>query len=352
MSKVRKVVLVILTVLALMVIGAYAFLQAQLGKINRVTAGETQFTTEDFDEDTDGPDTITDVDWGSIEGIETKEGVTNVLLVGQDTRVEGQRARSDSMIILSIDNNNKRLCMTSIMRDLYVQIPDYNGKSYSNNKINAAYAFGGFELLDATIEANFGVHIDYNVEVNFTGFKDIIDTIGGIDVRLNQAEVDYLSGATSTGRMHSGTDPISGLKVGMNHLDGDAALAYARIRKVNTDTSHDDFGRTERQRVVIQTVFQKMKDRPWTDLLAIYDSVASDLTTDMNNDEIISLALTAYNMSAQQIDEYRVPEDGAYSGETIRRMSVLVPTSWDLCRANIQEFIYGKSAATPSTTAE
>lgn len=351
MSKVRKVVLVILTVLALMVIGAYAFLQAQLGKINRVTAGDTVFSDEDFEEDTDAEDSITNVDWGQASGIETMDGVTNILLVGQDTRVEGQRARSDSMIILTVDNNKKRLGMTSIMRDLYVQIPDYNGKSYSNNKINAAYAFGGFELLDATIEANFGVHIDYNVEVNFEGFKDIIDTIGGIEIRLNQAEVDYLSG-NSKYSSHTGTGDISGLQVGLNLLDGDAALAYARTRYVNTDTSHDDFGRTERQRIVIQTVFQKVKDEPWTDLLAVYDAVADDLTTDMTNDEIISMAMTVYQMGADEIEEYRVPEDGAYTGETIRRMSVLVPTSWDLCRANLQEFIYGQTSVVGTTTEE
>lgn len=337
MSKVRKVILIILAVLALMVIGAYAFLQAQLNKINRVTAGETEFTDEDFDEDTDEADTIDldSLDWGIQNGVETREGVVNILLVGQDTRVAGQRARSDSMIILSIDNNNKRLSMISLMRDLYVKIP-----GYSDNKINAAYAFGGFELLDATIAENFGISIDYNVEVDFEGFKDIIDAIGGIDIRLNEAEVSYLSGSSKYSSKGGGNS-FSGLTVGYNHLDGEAALAYARIRYVNTDTSHDDFGRTERQRTVIQTVFQQMKDEPWTNLLALYDSVADDLTTDMTNDEILSIALTAYNLGADSIDEYRVPEDGAYSSEYIRKMSVLVPTNWDNLRANVQEFIYG-----------
>lgn len=337
MSKIRKVVLIILAVLALMVIGAYAFLQAQLNKINRVTAGETEFTDEDFEEDADGPDTIDidSLDWGIQNGVETQEGVINILLVGQDTRVAGQRARSDSMIILSIDSNNKRLSMISLMRDLYVKIP-----GYSDNKINAAYAFGGFELLDATIAENFGVNIDYNVEVDFEGFKDIIDTIGGIDIRLNEAEVAYLSGNSKYSSKGDG-NAFSGLSVGYNHLDGAEALAYARIRYVNTDTSHDDFGRTERQRTVIQTVFQQMKDEPWTSLLALYDSVADDLTTDMTNDEILSIALTAYNLGADSIDEYRIPEDGAYSSEKIRKMAVLVPTNWDTLRANVQEFIYG-----------
>lgn len=337
MSNVRKVILVILSVLALMVIGAYAFLQVQLNKINRITAEETQFTTENFDEDTTEEDTITDVNWGNVlnQSREIK-GVVNILLVGQDTRETGVRARSDSMIILSLDSNRKKLTMSSIMRDLYVQIP-----GYSNNKINAAYAFGGFDLLDRTIETNFGIHIDYNVEVDFNGFIHIIDALGGIDIKLNEAEVSYMDGSSEYSD-YSLQDPISGLSVGYNHLNGYAALKYARIRYVRTDNSHDDFGRTERQRIVIQTVFQQVKQRPWTDLLNLYNAVAGDITTDMSNDKILTLGLTAYNFGADSISEYRIPEDGSYSGQRIHGMAVLVPNDWDLLRANLQEFINGK----------
>ena len=339
MSRVRKVILIILAVLALLVIGVYAFLQMQLNKINRITADETQFTTEDFDEDTDEPDTISDVDWGDTdipENVETQAGVTNILLVGQDTRVAGQRARSDSMIVLTVDNNRKRLSMVSIMRDLYVQIP-----GYSNNKINAAYAFGGFELLDKTIETNFGIHIDYNVEVDFQGFIDIIDKLGGIDIKLNSREVEYMSGRSYTSG-YAQQDPISGLTVGYNHLNGEAALMYARIRHESTGNARDDFGRTERQRIVIQTVFQQVKNQPWTDLLGLYNSVASDITTDMTNDEIMSLALSAYSLGVDSIAEYRIPSDGNYSGQRVHGMDVLVPNDWNLLRADLREFIYGE----------
>lgn len=338
MSTVRKVILVVFSVLALMVIGAYAFLQVQLNKINRIQAEETQFTTEDFDEDTTEEDTITEVNWGDIISdtqLPEMTGVVNVLLVGQDTRVEGQRARSDSMIILTMDTNQKRLCMTSLMRDLYVQIP-----GYSNNKINAAYAFGGFELLDRTIETNFGVHIDYNVEVDFQGFIHIIDALGGIDIKLNEAEVSYMDGSSEYSD-YSQQDPTPGLSVGVNHLDGEAALKYARIRYVRTDNSHDDFGRTERQRVVIQTVFQEVKKRSWGDLLNLYNSVAKDITTDMTNDQILTYALTAYNLGTESIAEYRIPEDDTYSGQRVHGMAVLVPNDWNVLRANVKEFIYG-----------
>ena len=338
MSNVRKVILMLLAVLALMIIGAYAFLQVQLNKINRITADKTEFTTEDFDEDTTEEDTIAEVDWGNLDGDKKPEeihGVVNLLLVGQDTRVPGQRARSDSMIILSIDSNRKQMGMVSIMRDLYVKIP-----GYSDNKINAAYAFGGFSLLDQTIETNFGIHIDYNVEVDFDGFIHIIDALGGIDIKLNAAEVSYMDG-TSEYSDYSLQDPTPGLSVGYNHLDGEAALKYSRIRYVRTDNSRDDFGRTERQRIVIQTVFQQMKSSPWTDLLNLYNSVASDITTDMTNDEILSIAMTAYNFGADAISEYRIPEDGSYSGGSKHGMSVLVPNDWNVLRANLQEFIYG-----------
>ncbi len=336
MSNIRKVILIILSVLSLMVIGAYAFLQVQLNKVNRITAGETEFTTEDFEEDTDEPDSITSVDWGEMNGIRTRDGVTNVLLVGQDTRQEGERARSDSMIILSVDTVHNRMTMTSLMRDLYVKIP-----GYSDNKLNAAYRFGGFELLDATIEENFGISIDYNIEVDFEGFQTVIDAVDGIDVVLTADEVAYMSRQSAYGRDHN-NKTITGLVVGENHLYGEAALVYARIRYVATaNGTRDDYGRTERQRTVIQQVFQQLKDQPWTDLLGIYDNVADVLTTDMTNDELLSIALTAYNLGANEIEEYRVPEDGSYSGEYVRRMSVLVPNDWNVLRANLQEFIYG-----------
>lgn len=116
---------------------------------------------------------------------------------------------------------------------------------------------------------------------------------------------------------------------------------YARIRYVGTGNYRDDYGRTQRQRIVIQTVFRQIKDQPWGSLLTIYDKVSGDLTTDMTNDEILSIALTAYGLGADSIDEYRIPADGTYSGQRVHGMAVLVPNDWNSTRADLQEFIYG-----------
>ena len=224
-----------------------------------------------------------------------------------------QRQRSDSMIILSINKNTKQMTMVSVMRDLYVQIP-----GYSDNRINSAYAFGGFELLDATIEQNFGVVIDYNVEVNFNGFKDIVDKVGGIDVDLTEEEVEYMNSAKFVHTMNY--KGKQNFKAGTNHLDGAQALCYARIRRVG-----DDFARTQRQRTIIQTVYKKAKEESWTKLLGIYESVADDLTTDMDPLQPVSIAFSGYDMGLDSLNSYRVPSDGSYRNETINRMMVLVP---------------------------
>ena len=138
-SRALRVLLIVLVILLVLGGALAAFGGFELSKINRL--GASIFTKEDFDQDASGADTIEAVDWGEAHVATKVDGVVNILLVGQDTRGE-QRQRSDSMIILSINKNTKQMTMVSIMRDLYVQIP-----GYSDNRINSAYAFGGFELL-------------------------------------------------------------------------------------------------------------------------------------------------------------------------------------------------------------
>lgn len=246
-----------------------------------------------------------DVEWDFIERIED-DHLMNILLVGQDRREGESRQRSDTMILCSINLETGETSLISFLRDLYVQIPG----GYSDNRLNATYVFGGFDLLDATLTENFGVSIDGNFEVDFTGFKAIIDMIGGINIELTSAEAAYMNK-----RGHS-------LAVtGMNHLDGEEALTYARARKIDSD-----FGRTERQRKVLLAVYERVDHLPISDLLNLLYNALPYLTTDLTDAEILSLAYRLLPLfSSISINSYTVPANDCYYSANIRGMAVLVP---------------------------
>lgn len=328
-GNVKKVLLLLLALLLVIVIGAAVFAFYELGRINPIEVPEyldpsTELEPDPDDDLVDEPDTISDeeLDWSDAGMATQVDGVCNILLIGQDTRVEGKRGRSDSMILLSVNKNTQQMTMISLMRDMYVQIP-----GYKNNRINAAYSYGGSELLKETIAYNFGIQVDYTVEIDFTGFKDVVDTIGGVDIELYQAEADYLN--------KNGWS----LTAGVNHLTGEQALAYARTRYVG----FYDFERTQRQRTVLTAIFNSLKGQSLTSLLAVYDSIADDLYTDMNSLQILTLATSAYGMIGNGLNSYRIPADGMYKNETINRMAVLVIPDWDAARAQLYEYLYGES---------
>ncbi len=333
-----RVLLIILVILVGLGFLAYAFGQWELGKINRF--GAISFGSETFDKDTNDADTIEAVDWGKADIATSVDGVVNILVVGQDTRQDGKRARSDSMIVLSVNKNTNQITMVSLMRDLYVQIPGYRA-----NKLNSAYALGGFELLDETISTNFGIVLDYNVEVNFSGFKDIVDTIGGIDMDLNEAEAEYMNSAKFVSDMGVQLDRT--FSAGANHLDGQQALCYARIRHVG----NSDWERTDRQRRVMQAVYQQVRQESWTKLLAVYSNVADDLTTDMTNTQIVSIAFSGYSMGLDSMNSYRIPGDSMYTNEKLNGMDILVPKDWDAIRSLLKEYLYSEDGGASADAA-
>ncbi|MCD8396638.1 MAG: LCP family protein [Lachnospiraceae bacterium] len=279
-------------------------------------------TDEDAGEDSMDPD---EVEWAEDVEEETEKsaGVTNILLIGQDTRTTGARERSDSMILISINDDTDEVNMISIMRDLYVQIP-----GYSDNRINAAYQFGGATLLDEVIEKNFGVTIDYNVEIDFSGFQSVIDLLGGVDITLTSTEASYFRAQGYS------------VSEGTNHVYGEFALVYARTRYVSTATEANDFGRTQRQRAVITSIFNAYKDVGLATQISLLDDILELVSTDMTNTEILSMLYLAQSMDLSELGSYRIPVDGSYTNQTIRGMSVLVP-DLTVNRAAIKEMIAG-----------
>ncbi|MBQ6051810.1 MAG: LCP family protein [Clostridia bacterium] len=223
----------------------------------------------------------------------TGKNLINILLIGQDRRqYESTRQRSDSMILATVNKEKKTVTLTSFVRDIYVQIP-----GYQNNRLNAAFRFGGMKLLDQTFEKNFGVKIDANVCVDFGQFTSLIDKLGGIDIEITDAEAKVLSLPSS----------------GMVHLNGSKTLSYARIRKIDSDIK-----RSERQRKVLLALYSKYKDKSATELLAMLDDILPLITTDLSNWEILSYATELLPMSKEfTVITQRVPINKSYYYATI-----------------------------------
>ena len=253
---------------------------------------------------------ITDEDASELV---SNEGLLNILLVGQDKREGESRQRSDTMILCSFNPETNKLSMISFLRDLYVEIP-----GYEDNRLNAAYALGGFELLKETIALNFGIKIDGCLESDFEGFEKIIDTVGGVDINLTSEEAK-----------------IVGLSEGTHTLNGEQALTYARIRKIDSD-----FQRTERQRNIMNAVFEKAKKYQLMELAGFFGEILPLMTTDMTEDEIMTFALTlASSFEKLEINSYAVPSQGNYTSETIRDMAVLVPNLEEIRKLIFEEYL-------------
>ena len=223
----------------------------------------------------------------------TGKNLINILLIGQDRRqYESTRQRSDAMILCTVNKEKKTVTLTSFVRDIYVQIP-----GYQNNRINAAFRFGGMKLLDQTFEKNFGVKIDANVCVDFGQFIQLINKLGGIDLEITDAEAKVLSLPSS----------------GLVHLTGGKALSYVRIRKLDSDIK-----RSERQRKVLLAIYEKYKDKSATELLSLLDDILPILTTDLSNWEIIGYATELLPMSKDfTVITQRVPINKSYYYATI-----------------------------------
>ena len=269
------------------------------------------------------------------------EGVVNILLIGSDARGE-ESGRSDAMILISISNQTKKIYMTSLLRDMYVEIP-----GYKNNRLNAAYSFGGAELLMDTVEQNFDIDVNRYVLVNFEAFANLVDAVGGIDLELTSEEIEYVNGYLVEynilyGRAE-GTDYMDTSVSGMVHLNGPQALAYTRNRYLGTD-----FGRTERQRKVLEAIIKKAPTALLTNSNELIDGLMPNLTTNLTREECYQLSLMASKVLTYDIVQSSIPQEGTYSNATIRNMSVL-EVDFEANKQYLRENIYGEGTQEVST---
>ncbi len=269
----------------------------------------------------------------SFIGFGTGDSVKNYLLIGQDRREGEGTERSDAMILASVNTDTKTITLTSIMRDLYVEIPGHD-----KGRINSAYEYGGMELLDETIENAFDIQIDGNVEVDFDNFITAMTAVGNLDIELKDYEAEYLNVNSSYGLVDN---YAWNLTAGMNSLTPEQALAYSRIRYVG----NSDWERTQRQRTVMTTAFQKLKSSGPLTMIQVAVEVIPNLTTDMSPGELTALAASV-GFGGYDIGEtYRVPFDGMYQDVTLDSGAMVLSPDLEANTKRLHEIIYGDSAA-------
>lgn len=260
--------------------------------------------------------------------------VYNILIAGEEN-IAGlsERGRTDLLMIASVNVTDKRFMLTSVLRDSLVAIPGNN-----NNKINAAYAYGGMSLLYDTFEVNLGITFDNYVLVNFEDFEKLIDMAGGVSVELSQDEAEYLR------KTNYITEKANRKAIvpGENLMNGDQALGYCRIRMVDSLSGENgDSGRSERQRRVMTGLFASISDMGSLELISFLNRCLPFISTDLTADDIEKYVTIMSEIGLKNEPEtLRIPLAGSCSEATLRGMLV-VQMDIDVNSRALRYFIYG-----------
>lgn len=261
--------------------------------------------------------------------------IENILLIGLDGTNDKLPKRSDTMIILTIDKLNKSLKLTSLARDTLVKIP-----GRGEEKLTHAYAYGQEELLMQTINENFDLDIKDYAVVNFKSFIDIVDIIDGVDINVNEKEIHHLNEVIKEcyGVNHEDTKNIEYITSSGNHnLNGYQALAYARIRKLDTIYKRD-----ERQRLILTNIAHKLSDVSISKYLQIAKSILRHIKVNIAFNKIIDLAFIAHELASYDISQLEFPISEYREEGRIGEKGTYV-VKWDKNK-NIEllhQFIYG-----------
>ncbi|MGL4953582.1 MAG: LCP family protein [Culicoidibacterales bacterium] len=272
----KKIVIGLLSVLACIVIA----IGAMIGGLVWYAKSEMTYTE------------IVKEDLGiSEENVMTEAGVINIALFGVDARTPGEPARSDSMMIATLNPTTKQMYLTSLMRDMLVPID-----GHGMDKLNHAYAYGGAQEAIKTLNQTFDLNIEYYASVDFTSLTKIIDALGGVSLDVDTEELPHLT--------------ASGIyQTGMQVLNGQQALAYSRIRYA----SGGDYARTERQQEIITSVSQSLVNNGLQGAIMAASEVLPYVETNMGITKMVELGTTAFQIGMGNLTQLRFPQDGTFT---------------------------------------
>ncbi len=260
--------------------------------------------------------------------LKSDSSVKNILLLGVDARSNenAEQTRSDTMMLVSVDSKHHCIKLVSFLRDTWVYIPSLEYEQ----RLNAACSSGGYKNVVETIEYNFGVDIDGYVVTDFEMFKVLVDSLGGVKIDVSEKEAKEV---TNHPKRYGNVT----LEAGKNKLTGEQALAYCRIRKIDTD-----FVRTERQRTVMSAILKKAMTNPFKLYKMAYNS-APYIETDLSKGQLMSFVAKAGTCVAN-IHQTSVPFDGTWDYATIYGNSV-IKINKEKNKDKLKDNIYNLSSA-------
>lgn len=256
--------------------------------------------------------------------------ITNIALFGLDFRYEHEPKRSDSITIITIDEQNKKIKLNSIMRDSLVSID-----GFGNDKLNHAYAFGGADLAIKTLNKTYGLNIKDYITVNFYNVEKIIDILGGIPIEIKKKEIPYLNKCIQEISHIQSKPPTYITEEGHQILNGIQTLAYARIRKVG----RDDYERSERQQRIFMALYEKAKSIPYSEYLKFINMAPDLIETNISTSKVISLAKNIVFNKINKVEQMRFPLDEHCRGELIDNIWYLTFNK-DKTKNLIQQYIF------------
>ena len=262
------------------------------------------------------------------EDVQEITQVKHYLLLGEDGYADDitDDARTDTIVIVSLDEKYNRVIMTSVLRDSKINNPRGNP-----TKANLLYKYHGFDGVIGCMERELGIDIEGAVLVNFENVKPVIDALGGVDIEISESEYIAIK------RILLGQDPNMPEGPGMVHMTGRIALAYMRTRAVGQG---GDFGRTERQRKVVSQLFDKCRDLSLPELIGVYNQISAGLKMNLGAMDILGALASGYSLMTGGADfvEFRIPQDGTYSYGSLDGSSVL-DVRWSTNRTRFHELL-------------
>jgi polyisoprenyl-teichoic acid--peptidoglycan teichoic acid transferase len=295
--KKRKVFIVSLVIVLLCIGGGALYVSRMFNKVNKEVISQNP------------------VDIGINPELEQKleesgkdKKIINIALFGLDQRTVKERGRSDSIMILTIDEQHNKIKLSSIMRDSYVNID-----GHGQDKINHAYAFGGPQLAVKTINENYNLNIKDYVSVNFFGLAKIIDSLGGVTIDVKESEVNVIN-ANAAGTASLGKETVTPIEgAGKQVLNGYQAVGYSRERH----TGNGDFERTDRQRRVLSAIMKKVQALGPTKYNSVVSEFLPQVLTNMSSMDIIKLGTNVFSSDTKTIEQVRFPLDDYCKGKRI-----------------------------------